>query len=136
MVDDAGQRVYHAAGMVTPDAMRVPAVSNNHTELLALVRGLDYLPDDFTGTVYSDSAVSLQRVFEAARLHNVPAWLVADLQRIQKSGRLARMRYALLDGHPTRAHLAAGIGKRGHVVSEHNVWCDAQCTAIARQVQS
>lgn len=85
------------------------------------------------GCVYSDSWVTLQRVFLAARLANVPPWLVQRLQAIQRSGRLEGMTWKLLDGHPTKAQLAAGTGKRGNLVSEHNVWCDRACQAAARQ---
>ncbi len=135
MVNADGTRTRHAYGSVTPADLGTPTVSNNHTELLALVLGLEALPAGWTGTVYSDSWVSLQRVFLAAKLANVPPWLVERLQTLQKSGALKQMAYTLLDGHPTRAELAAGIGKRGHPVSIHNVWCDQQCGAIARERQ-
>ena len=135
MVNADGTRTRHAYGYVTPADLGTPTVSNNHTELLALVLGLEALPAGWAGTVCSDSWVSLQRVFLAAKLANVPPWLVERLQTLQKSGALKQMTYILLDGHPTRAELAAGIGKRGHGVSIHNVWCDQQCSAIARERQ-
>ncbi len=133
LVDASGEMRRHAVGWLTPAELDAEAVTNNHTELLALVLGLEALDADFAGTVYSDSWVSLQRVFLAAKLNNVPLWLIERLQTIQKSGVLKSMQYVLLDGHPTQAQLAAGIGKRGNPVSEHNVWCDAQCSAIARE---
>ena len=133
LVDASGEMRRHAVGWLTPAELDAEAVTNNHTELLALVLGLEALDADFAGTVYSDSWVSLQRVFLAAKLNNVPQWLVERLQILQKSGRLANLDYTLLDGHPTRAQIEAGIGKRGHPVSIHNVWCDQQCSAIARE---
>ena len=132
LVDMAGERIVEASGVITPIQANVVAVTNNLTELLALVYGLERLPLGWAGTVYSDSWVSLQRVFLAAKLRNVPPWLVQRLQALQKSGRLAEMKYELLDGHPTRAELLAGIGKRGHKVSEHNVWADEACQKAAR----
>lgn len=135
MVDADGERIRHAVGWMTPAELGTPAVTNNQTELLALVLGLEALPAAFAGTVYSDSWVSLQRIFHAAKLNNLPQWLIERLQAIQKSGALATMRYVLLDGHPTRAQLEAGIGKRGNPVSTWNVWCDAQCSALARERQ-
>ena len=132
LVDEAGERVRTAAGVLTAESCGHP-VTNNVTELLAIVSGLEALPADWAGTVYSDSWVSLQRVFLAAKLNNVPQWLVERLQILQKSGRLANLDYTLLDGHPTRAQIEAGIGKRGHPVSKWNVWCDQQCSAIARE---
>jgi hypothetical protein len=131
-----GTRTRHAYGYVTPAELDAPAVTNNHTELLALVLGLEALPVGWAGTVYSDSWVSLQRVFLAAKLANVPPWLVERLQTLQKSGALKQMTYTLLDGHPTRAELAAGIGKRGHMVSIHNVFVDDLCQRIAKERQS
>ena len=131
LVDAAGERVQTASGVLTAAENGGP-VTNNVTELLALVAGLEALPAGWMGTVYSDSWVSLQRVFCAAKLNNVPQWLMHRLYAVQRSGMLARMTYVLLDGHPTRAQLAAGVGKRGAPVSEHNVFCDAECGRQAR----
>lgn len=136
MVDAEGQQQRHASGWMSPADMQVDVVSNNHTELLALVLGLEALDEGFTGTIYSDSWVSLQRIFLAAKLNNVPQWLIDRLQAIQKSGRLASVSYQLLDGHPTRAQLETGLGKRGNPVSKWNVWCDEQCSALAREVSA
>jgi len=132
LVNTAGERIVEASGVITPIQANVVAVTNNVTELLALVYGLERLPMGWTGTVYSDSWVSLQRVFLAAKLRNVPTWLVQRLQALQKCGKLAEMKYELLDGHPTKAELLAGIGKRGHKVSTHNVWADSACQKAAR----
>lgn len=131
-VDADGARVRWDAGVLTPAAVG-GAVTNNTTELLALVNGLEALPAGWVGAVYSDSWVSLQRVFLGAKLNNVPVWLVDRLQAIQRGGALAAMRYVLLDGHPTKAQLAAGVGKRGNPVSEHNVWCDLMCQQLGRR---
>lgn len=131
LVDAAGERVQTASGVLTAAENGGP-VTNNVTELLALVNGLEALPAGWCGTVYSDSWVSLQRVFCAAKLHGVPPWLVDRLHALQRGGRLAPLLYVLLDGHPTRAQLAAGVGKRGSPVSEHNVFCDAECGRQAR----
>lgn len=135
MTDANSERIRHAYGRVTPRECDVPAVTNNLTELLALILGLEALPNGWTGTVYSDSWVSLQRVFLAAKLNNVPEWLTDRLQALQRSGKLAGMSYVLLDGHPTKAQLAAGKGKRGAPVSIHNVWADEMCQKLAREVR-
>lgn len=132
LVDAAGERIVEASGVITPAQAQMPAITNNLTELLALVYGLERLPLGWAGTVYSDSWVSLQRVFLAAKLRNVPHWLVQRLHALQRSGKLAEMKYELLDGHPTRAELLAGIGKRGHPVSTHNVWADEACQKAGR----
>jgi ribonuclease HI len=136
MVDASGQQQRHARGWMSPAEMGVDVVSNNHTELLAIVLGREALPYAWTGTIYSDSWVSLQRVFLHARLNNVPQWLVERLQKLQRDGWLSGCSWQLLDGHPTRAQLEAGIGKRGNPVSTWNVWCDEQCGALAREVSA
>jgi hypothetical protein len=121
VVDAAdNQRITCGSGIITP-------------ELLAIVHGREALPWAWSGTIHSDSWVSLQRVFHAAKLKNVPPWLVDRLQKFQRDGWFSGCGWKLLDGHPTKAQLAANIGKRGAPVSEHNVWADQECTRLARQ---
>ncbi len=116
------------AGVITPEQAKLPSITNNLTEMVALVRGLQALPEDWTGTIYSDSQVTLGRVFMGWKWNNIPLWLHHEYQAARK--RLVHwdeLQYVLLDGHPTRAQLEAGKGKRGGPVSEHNVWCDKAC---------
>lgn len=56
-----GKVVRARGGIITPAQAQMETVSNNLTEMLALVRGLEMLPDDWSGTVYSDSQVTLGR---------------------------------------------------------------------------
>lgn len=134
LVDAAGQRTTCESGIITPAEAELPLVTNNLTELLAIVKGREALSWAWSGTIHSDSWVSLQRVFFAARLKNVPPWLVARLQKLQREGWFTGCSWKLLDGHPTKAQLAAGVGKRGGPVSIHNVWCDQACTQAGRAV--
>jgi len=115
------------ASVLTPDLVGGP-VTNNQTEMLALLKGFMELPEDFTGTVYSDSQVTLGRAFMGWKWKNVPTWMhkLYQTQRA-KFTNWEQIGYVLLDGHPTRQQLQAGYGKRGHRVSEHNVWCDHEC---------
>lgn len=135
LVNDQNGRVASASGTLLQADVGLPAVSNNVTELYALILGCESLPTGWRGTVCSDSWISLQRVFRGAKLNNVPPWLCQRLGGLLKSGHLAECSYELLDGHPTQAELTRGVGKRGHKVSEHNVFCDAECTRRAREVQ-
>lgn len=114
--------------IITPDGAKLPAITNNLTEMLALVNGLESLPEHWIGTVCSDSQVTLGRAFMGWKWKNIPMWLHHEFQFHRK--RLVnyeKFKYVLLDGHPTRAQLLSGVGKRGHPVSEHNVWCDQAC---------
>ncbi len=135
LVDEQGARVAADSGTLLQADVGLPTVTNNVTELYALIVGCEALPTGWRGVVCSDSWISLQRVFRGAKLNHVPLWLCQRLGALLKSGRLADCTYELLDGHPTRAELESGIGKRGHRVSEHNVFCDSACTKRAREVQ-
>lgn len=117
----------------TADA-RVPAVTNNLTEMLALIKGLECLPADWQGTVLSDSQITLGRAFMGWKWNNIPAWVHHRFQ----TGRARLVHYdafehVLLAGHPTRAQLAAGVGRHGYRVSEHNVWCDKACGVAGQE---
>jgi len=101
-IDANNRQVASYSGVITPVEAALPAITNNLTEMLALVAGLEALPLHWRGTVYS-----------------------AALQHIDRP----HCTYVLLDGHPTQAQLAAGKGKRGALVSEWNVWCDKACGA-------
>lgn len=117
-----------AAGVITPRQADMPAITNNLTEMLALVRGLQALPISWAGTVYSDSQVTLGRVFLGWKWKNIPLWLHHEYQ--QARARLLnweQTQWVLLQGHPTKAELADGVGSRGAPVSEHNKWCDMAC---------
>jgi len=151
-------RIIHAdntteqhSGIILPKHGMRGFVSNNISELAAVVCGLSKLPDLWRGIIYSDSWVTLQRVFHGAKMNNVPEWLedkmLQEMQRLEiprfwerltyqeqlKRHERRGITYVLLDGHPTKAQLAEGIGKRGNPVSEHNVWCDKECQRLARE---
>jgi ribonuclease HI len=133
LVDAAGHRVLHDSGVVLPTA-EMPQVTNNITEMLAILYGLDQLPADWHGTVYSDSMVALGRIFEGWRCSNVPPFVQDHLYRAwHRMDAFMRIRHVLLDGHPTRDQLARGVGKRGGPVSEHNVYCDQLCRDGAKR---
>ena len=104
-------------------------VTNNQTEMLAVLSALEQVPDDWAGTLYSDSQVTLGRVFMGWKWANVPKFMHEKYKALRaRLSRFEDIRFILLDGHPTKAQLLAGKGKRGRPVSEHNVWCDHACT--------
>jgi ribonuclease HI len=130
------QVIRENAGLIaaSPD---LPLITNNLTEMLALVNGLADLPADWIGTIYSDSQITLGRAFLGWKWTNVPYWLRKGYaeQRFRLLN-WSLIQHQLLSGHPTKAQLAAGIGKHGFPVSEHNVWCDKACGKIADSVLS
>jgi hypothetical protein len=105
-------------------------VTNNQTENLALARCLAPLPAGWEGPVYSDSQITLGRFFRGWETKGIPKLWV---ERVQDAilPRLGKLKPLLLDGHPTRSQLQAGLGKRGNLVSSFNAFCDARCGQVA-----
>ena len=130
-VDGSNTRLFFNSGVVTP-RQSCPLITNNLTEMIALVRGLAALPEGWAGIVYSDSQITLGRLFEGWKMNAISPVLIR--QGIEAKARLnwRQCTYVLLDGHPTKAQLLAGKGKRGQPVSEHNVWCDKECGRVGR----
>ena len=108
-----------------------PLVTNNMTEMLALLACLQALPEGWSGPVHSDSQVTLGRLFWGWKLTGLPAQWIEWGSRCLK--RLGKLEPVLLQGHPTKADLARGVGaKRGYPVSKHNVWADKECGRVAK----
>jgi ribonuclease HI len=132
-VDRDEQRIWCASGFILPSEVGGWPVTNNQTEFYALLAGLEALPDGWHGDACSDSQVTLIRFFQRGALRGIPdAWRQRMGYTLRRLDPLIRP--VLLDGHPTRAQLAEGVGKRGHRVSEHNVWCDAACGEEGRKL--
>lgn len=150
-VDALGGRIARASGiMLAYDPLReapkaegetwpiwpLPEVSGNAMELVAMILALEALPPFWSGNVYSDSEVTMARMFRGAPMGNVPReWIARAAEAIHKGGPYTPI---LLAGHPSRRDLAQGFrdkraeggGSRRYPVSEHNVWCDQACNAI------
>jgi ribonuclease HI len=128
--------VCERSGVITPLQADLPTITNNLTEMLALVRGLQTLclTPKWTGVIYSDSQITLGRVFEGWKWTGIPAWLHKEYQSA-RSGLLCwdEIQHVLLSGHPTKAQLEAGTGSGGRPVSIHNVWCDKACGEEAKK---
>lgn len=121
-------------GGVVP-AVEGRPVTNNHTEQIAITLALEAMPDGWSGTVYSDSMIALGRVFKGWATKNLPRNISA--RSAAAVARMGAIEAVLLQGHPTKADLAAGIGKkRGYPVSVHNVWCDRECSRQAREFRA
>jgi ribonuclease HI len=128
-VDAQGNRVIERGGVVPATEAR--AITNNHMEQIAITLALEAMPDGWSGKVYSDSQIALGRVFKGWRIRNLPANVAK--RSAAAVARLGRIEIVLLQGHPTKADLARGIGaKRGLPVSKHQVWCDKECGRQAK----
>jgi len=131
-----GMHTLERSGVITPAEAGLPEITNNLTEMVAVVRGLQSLPDRWFGIVHSDSQITLGRLFDGWKWKGIPPWLHTEFQK--ERARLVHwgspvISPCLLQGHPTKAELDAGMGKRGYPVSINNVWCDKACGAEAEK---
>jgi ribonuclease HI len=131
-VDAEGDIVAYKSGVISPQGFSGKTVSNNNSELYALCMAILDMPTESYPTFYSDSQVSIGRIFSNWKLNNVPQWL--KIKAGDAKQKLCRLDfdYCLLDGHPTKAQLESGIGKRGNPCSKFNVFCDDQCNKEAK----
>lgn len=123
-----GACIVQDSGVLTPEECGLPTVSNNVAELAAAVFGLMDMPDGWSGTLFTDSEVTLLRVRKSkvqAKLNGVPESLI-ELLAAQKS-RLHHYEVVLLGGHPTRLELFRGYNRDGLPVHWENFRCDKMC---------
>lgn len=124
LVDEHEDRVREVSGVVRPRDIGVAAVTNNHSEFYALLRGLEEVPDGWEGIACSDSAVTLGRFFSGWKLTGIPPdWVHRMVVLLQRMGPVQPL---LVNGHPTKLELLNGQGVRGKPVSRFNVWCDLE----------
>ena len=129
LVDASGEPITQASGVIPAEPGST--VSNNVAELVAALRALAALPGGWAGTFYSDSQVTIGRIFWGWAWRGLPlAW---QERAHQIRARLGAVQPVLLQGHPTQVDLARGVGsKRGLPVSPHNVTCDRLCQEAGR----
>lgn len=114
-------------GNVYTKQLESRSVSNNVMEFWAVVEALEFLPFGWSGYVYSDSLITLNRVFGNTAWTMLPPDLTKRCYRALT--RMGSITPVLVSGHPTRAELRAGYtldGKR-RPVSYRNVLCDKLC---------
>ena len=104
------------------------------TETWAIVRGLTFLPRDWSGTVYSDNECALQRLFGTYSWNGVPdRFKRMCLDRVATLGSITTL---LLNGHPSKKELAQGwkfnSAKIKRPVSEWNKLCDTGCDLMKK----
>lgn len=135
LVKDDNHIISSHKGFISPKDMQMgDFVTNNQTELLAVVQGLCYLDNYEVVEICSDSEITLGRLFRGSPFKNIPEWMKSALE--QEKERLINFKlftYELMDGHPTAIEVLHGIGKKGHVTSRFNVMCDDMCKQVAER---
>lgn len=127
-------RVRHQSGVVQPDDVGLPSITNNLTELLAALEGMESLPDRWNGTIYTDSRVTqcrIRRTKKQAKLNGIPEPI--RIRVAAAKARLGNYCVSLVGGHPSKNDLAYGHKRDGTPCSIHNVFCDNLCKAASRQ---
>jgi ribonuclease HI len=121
-VTGTGTRISEAAGVVHRDDFKRD-VHPHFMEVLALLHGLEALPDRWSGTVRSDSQGAL-KVMSGQKLGKLPMPWATRIVLTRR--RLGRLNLEWVRGHPKLSDLANGH-RYGVPVSEHNVYVDRRC---------
>ncbi len=115
MNDDRDDQIHHESGLLLPVDIGQDFVTNNITELWAVMVALERLPDRWTGTVFSDSNCTLGRIrrFKNTKYTGVPLFM--------------RERFVAV---------CRRMGKIGSKVSRWNVFCDDLCNQQEQRFSS
>lgn len=115
--------VWSRSGVLTPAQATVKEVTNNQSEMYAILMGLLALPHEYKGKVFSDSMITIGRVSMGWKWKNIPQWghdLFFQARKCLVD--FNDIKFKHLDGHPTKAQLEAGIGKNGNPVSKQKCY--------------
>lgn len=131
LVDIEDQRVLKkGSGVMIPAEWGLDVITNNQSEMWAMLKGLAVLPDNVPSNVCPDSQTTLGRCFWGHRWTNVPPDMHTEFhtQRARLDENWKNIKGILHAGHPTIDQLAKGIGRNGLPVSKWNCLCDRMCT--------
>jgi ribonuclease HI len=139
-VDAEDRKIGWKSGVVTTRSMLqhgLHRVSNIIMEHVALIKAMEAVPLNWSGTILSDCQPVLTRVISDYEISkgfkrmpaselNLPEYVSKRQKEAVK--RLGKVRFVLVQGHPTKADLACGIGKKRNLpVSKWNVLADDLC---------
>ena len=119
-----GGLVSEASGYFLPGDLGMKQFTNNFTELLAALLAMEGLPDNWCGTIYTDSFVTKCRIeLETVKFNGIPYPIQARVRYTRR--RLGGYKVVLLGGHPSKADIVAGYRKKDNLpVSVFNKRCD------------
>lgn len=99
--------------------------TNNHTEMYAAIKALESAPNGWNGILFSDSELTLGRLFKGWTLNNLPEDFIHRFK--SALDRLGIVIGQHLKGHPTKKDLKRGYTLKGRPVSRWNKMCDDLC---------
>jgi ribonuclease HI len=125
-----GVRLRHDSGTVF--CMKgLPQVTNNQTEFVAALKGLEAMSDGWDGTLYTDSRVTYDRI----RRGHAPNLFNTRRRFADAVKRLGGFQVALIAGHPSKDDLLRGCKENGTPVSAHNAFVDDLCSKRAYEAR-
>lgn len=137
-VDEDDRKVFYKSGVTLTCNLKVHRVSNVVMEQIAIVRAMEAMPEGWSGMILSDCQPALIRVeSDYDQTHGVSRFPAAEnnlpksVSRRSKraAARLGKVRFVLVQGHPNKKDLIAGVGSKSNLpVSKWNVWADQRCT--------
>lgn len=135
-VDGSGVEMARAYGSVTPHDVGLPTVTNNYTELLAILHGLEAMVSGWAGTVYTDSEITMFRFDKERRskYNGIPASVEARVAAVK--ARMGPYKLVLLAAHPKQEDLLRGRREDGRPVSRWNKECDKLCQLVCDEIRA
>ena len=101
-VDAQNEKIYEESGVVP--APNGKSITNNQTEIIAIIKALEAMPENWNGILFSDSKISLGRVFEGWKMEGLTTNIIA--RAIAAKNRAGKdVKPILLQGHPTKKML-------------------------------
>lgn len=128
-----GLQIASAGGLILPSQYGLRDITNNLTEMVAALSAIDAWPDGYTGVLYLDSEVTMNRIWDNWKLEGLPSTLVGWLRRVKRGAKVEQLSPQLVAGHPTQRDLARGYDVKRRPVSPWNVWVDLECQRFAQQ---
>lgn len=133
-VNEDGEKIKSGSGVVVPQNVGLPRITNNLTELLAGYYALQSVGKDWGGTLHTDSRVTQLRLTVSHKFKGIPENFMNAVLSLRQT---RNYKVRLVAGHPTRKELEQGFSNRNRLpVSIHNRWCDRECRGLADSVLS
>lgn len=130
LVNSLERRIACDSGIVRPKDYGLRNITNNLTELLAAINGLEAMDQEWRGKIWTDSRITFLRLIKKnTKFNGIPGELVTRCFQLRNN---RKWRAHLLKGHPTKKDLRKGHTDKYKPVSIHNVWCDKECRRLSQ----